>query len=270
VGHGAGDLLTAAAAALVLIAIAGALYTHRLGLSHLLVFLVVGMLAGVDGPLGLPFSNHAAAVHVGNLALALILFDGGLRTRWAQVRGGVLAAGLLATVGVAATACLVALIAHLVLAIPWAQGLLLGAAVSSTDASAVFAQFSASRLRLAPRLAATIEVESAMNDPLAMVLTVGLIAWMGSPDTSGWQVLAPLLGQQLGIGLAMGVGGGPACWARLKPAVADTNRPASRRERKRGIRSSSRLEAEQMRFWTQSLARTQAHGRGRGSRMHRN
>lgn len=205
---GAADLLTAAAAALVLIAIAGALYTHRFGLSHLLVFLVVGMLAGVDGPLGLPFDNHAAAVHVGNLALALILFDGGLRTRWGQVRDGMLAASLLATVGIAATAGGVAVIAKLVLGVPWAQGLLLGAAVSSTDASAVFAQFSASKLKLDERLAATIEVESAMNDPMAMVLTVGLIAWMGSPEASGVEVLAPLLAQQLGLGLALGLAGG--------------------------------------------------------------
>lgn len=220
---GAADLLTAALAALVVIAIAGALYTHRFGLSHLLVFLVVGMLAGVDGPLGLPFDNHAAAVHVGNLALALILFDGGLRTRWRQVRDGLLPAGLLATLGIAATACGVAVIAHHVLEVPWAQGLLLGAAVSSTDASAVFAQFNASRLKLDERLAATIEVESAVNDPLAMVLTVGLIAWMGSPGASGVQILAPLLVQQLGLGLAFGLGGGLvfAAWLGRLPITDD-------------------------------------------------
>lgn len=219
---GAADLLTAAAAALVLIAIAGALYTHRFGLSHLLVFLVVGMLAGVDGPLGLPFDNHAAAVHVGNLALALILFDGGLRTRWGQVRDGMLPASLLATVGIAATAGGVAVIAKLVLDVPWAQGLLLGAAVSSTDASAVFAQFSASRLKLDERLAATIEVESAINDPMAMVLTVGLIAWMGSPDASGVEVLAPLLAQQLGLGLALGLaGGGLFAWWLCRLPITD-------------------------------------------------
>lgn len=226
-GAGAADLLTAAAAALVLIAIAGALYTHRFGLSHLLVFMVVGMLAGVDGPLGLPFDNHALAVHVGNLALALILFDGGLRTRWAMVRDGMLAASLLATVGVAATACGVALLANLVLGIPWTQGLLLGAAVSSTDASAVFAQFSASRLKLEERLAATIEVESAMNDPMAMVLTVGLIAWITSrgaaADASGLHVLAPLLARHLGLGLVIGVVAGLlfAWWVARLPIRDD-------------------------------------------------
>lgn len=228
-GTGAADLLTAAVAALVLVAIAGALYTHRFGLSHLLVFLVVGMLAGVDGPLGLPFNNYAVAVHVGNLALALILFDGGLRTRWAMVREGMLAAGLLATVGVAATACVVATLAHYVLDVPWAQGLLLGAAVSSTDAAAVFAQFTASKLKLDDRLAATIEVESGMNDPMAMVLTIGLIAWMaprggeGGEAASGLAVLTPLLGQQLGLGLVMGLAGGllVAAWVPRLPITDD-------------------------------------------------
>ncbi|HEY9109727.1 MAG TPA: potassium/proton antiporter [Roseateles sp.] len=224
-GAGAADLLTAAIAALVVIAIAGALYTHRFGLSHLLVFMAVGMLAGVDGPLGLPFDNHAAAVQVGNLALALILFDGGLRTRWHQMRDGLLPASLLATVGVAATACLVALIAHDVLGVPWAEGLLLGAAVSSTDAAAVFAQFSASRLKLNERLTATIEVESALNDPMAIVLTVGLLAWMasrGGADDAG-AVLAPLLARQLGLGLAVGVVGGlvAAAWLKRLPIADD-------------------------------------------------
>lgn len=223
-GTGAADLLTAAIAALVVIAIAGALYTHRFGLSHLLVFMAVGMLAGVDGPLGLPFDDHAAAVQVGNLALALILFDGGLRTRWHQVRDALLPASVLATVGVAATACLVAVIARLVMDLPWPEGLLLGAAVSSTDASAVFAQFSASRLKLQERLTATIEVESALNDPMAIVLTVGLLAWMasrGAADASA--VLAPLLASQLGLGLLVGVAGGllAAAWVRRLPITDD-------------------------------------------------
>jgi len=225
VGH---DLLLGAIAALVLIAITGALYTHRFGLSHLLVFMGVGMLAGVDGPLGVPFDDHAMAVNVGNLALGLILFDGGLRTRWPLVRQAMVPAGLLATVGVAATAALVAVIARWVLDMPWHEGLLLGAAVSSTDASAVFAQFSASRLNLESRLAATIEVESAMNDPMAMVLTLGLIAWMvpwghAAQGVAGVPGLLALLGEQLGIGLVVGVAGGllAALWIRRLPIADD-------------------------------------------------
>ncbi|MFT7775896.1 potassium/proton antiporter [Roseateles sp.] len=223
------ELLTAVVAALVLIAIAGALYSHRLGLSHLLVFMVVGMLAGVDGPLGLPFDSHRLAASVGNLAVALILFDGGLRTRWVDVRRGMLPASLLATLGVAATAVMVAGIARVVLDLPWAGGLLLGAAVSSTDAAAVFAQFSASRLQLAPRLGATIEVESAMNDPMAMVLTLGLIAWLtplgqaGELRVAGLADMLRLLGEQLGIGLAVGAAGGltAAWWVRRLPIADD-------------------------------------------------
>lgn len=223
------ELLTAAVAALVLVAIAGALYTHRFGLSHLLVFMAVGMLTGVDGPLGLPFDNHRLAVNVGNLALALILFDGGLRTRWVDVRRGMWPAGLLATVGVAVTALIVAGLARAVLGVSWVEGLLLGAAVSSTDAAAVFAQFSASQLRLAPRLAATIEVESAMNDPMAMVLTLGLIAWLtplgqaGDLRVAGAGDLLPLLAEQLGLGLLMGLGGGmlAAWWVRRLPIADD-------------------------------------------------
>ncbi|MDR7334117.1 potassium/proton antiporter [Roseateles asaccharophilus] len=221
--HGGGaDILTAVAAALVLAAIVGALYTHRFGLSHLVVFMGVGMLAGVDGPLGLRFENYGAAVLVGNLALVLILFDGGLRTRWNFLRIGMAPAALLATLGVLVTAGVVAGAARLLLGVPWLQGLLLGAAVSSTDASAVFAQFNASKLALPHRLAATIEVESAVNDPMAIVLTVGLITWMkaggGSDEVEGLQILVPLLLRQLGLGLVMGVAAGliaAACVKRL-------------------------------------------------------
>jgi cell volume regulation protein A len=204
-GHGGlsagSELLTAAVAALVVAAIAGALYSHRFGLSHLLVFMGVGMLAGVDGPLGLNFDNHRLAVTVGNLAVALILFDGGLRTSWPDVRRSLVPAVALATVGVAVTAALMAVFAQWALGIRWSEGLLLGAAVSSTDASAVFAQFTASKLRLEPRVSGTIELESAMNDPMAVVLTLGLITWLSpfgrttEPAVDGAATLLTLLAE---------------------------------------------------------------------------
>lgn len=201
------DLLVMASALLVALAIAGGLYTHRLGLSHLLIFLVVGMLAGVDGPLGIPFDDFQLAVDVGSLALALILLDGGLRTRWPDVRMAMLPAGLLATLGVLVTSALVAALAHALMDLPWLQGWLLGAAIASTDASAVFAQFTASRLHLPPRVAATIEVESALNDPMAMVLTVALLALLvpGGAPSAG---LGALLARHLGLGAVAGISGG--------------------------------------------------------------
>lgn len=219
------DMLMMAGALLVALAVAGGLYTHRLGLSHLLIFLLVGMLAGVDGPLGIPFDDFQLAVNVGSLALALILLDGGLRTRWCEVRRATVPAGLLATLGVLATCGGVAVLAHLLMDLPWLQGLLLGAAIASTDASAVFAQFAASRLNLPPRVAATIEVESALNDPMAMVLTVALLALLlpGGDAGGGAEALPRLLLQHLGLGLALGAGGGwlAAQWLTRLPWSAD-------------------------------------------------
>jgi potassium/hydrogen antiporter len=219
--HGGGaDILTAVVAALVLAAIVGALYTHRFGLSHLVVFMGVGMLAGVDGPLGVRFADYGFAVLVGNLALVLILFDGGLRTRWTMLREGMLPAALLATLGVVVTAVVVAAAAHFILDVPWIHGLLLGAAVSSTDASAVFAQFAACKLKLPPRLAATIEVESAVNDPMAIVMTLGILGWIAAggarDEVEGLQMMLPLLAKQLGLGLVIGIAAGLAAAACLK------------------------------------------------------
>lgn len=202
------DTLMMAAALLVAVAIAGGLYTHRLGLSHLLVFLVVGMLAGVDGPLGIPFDDYQLAVSVGSTALALILLDGGLRTRWGEVRLALAPAGLLATLGVLVTSATVATLAHGLMDLPWLQGLLLGAAIASTDASAVFAQFTASRLQLPPRLAATIEVESAMNDPMAMVMTLALLAVLVPAPGAPALAVPQLLLEHLGLGLVLGLCGG--------------------------------------------------------------
>lgn len=175
----------------------------RLGLPIVLLFLVLGMLGGSEGVGGLAFEDHGFAVRVGTIYLVLILFDGGLNTPWRAVRRVLLPAGLLATVGVVLTAGLLALFARAI-GLGWTEALLLGAVVSSTDAAAVLAVLRGGRLHLQPRVGHTLEVESCGNDPMAMILTLIMIAVAKSPDALQWTVGlgVPL---QLIVGAAVGV-----------------------------------------------------------------
>jgi cell volume regulation protein A len=161
----------------------------RLGVPIVLLFLVLGMLGGSEGIGGIEFDNYGTAVRLGTIALVLILFDGGLNTSVASVREVLYPAGVLATVGVVLTAALVALSARL-FGLPWSESLLLGAVVSSTDAAAVFAVLRGGRLHLEPKLGRTLEVESCVNDPMAVILTTSLIQVMQSDEPVGWRLLA--------------------------------------------------------------------------------
>ena len=125
-------------AVLILVGIASSLIATRFGAPLLLVFLIIGMLAGEDGPGGIVFNDYRLTYLIGTVALAIILFDGGLRTRLAVFRGSLLPASILATLGVVITAALTGVVACLVLGLSWLEGLLLGAIVSSTDAAAVY------------------------------------------------------------------------------------------------------------------------------------
>jgi cell volume regulation protein A len=160
---------------LVLAGIMSSLIALRFGAPLLLVFLVVGMLAGEAGPGGLRFDDVELAYTVGSVALGLILFDGGLRTRVATFRSVLAPAGMLSTLGVLLTAALTAPIAIWALQLGWIEGLLVGAIVASTDAAAVFFLLHAKGLRLRPRVGATLEVESGTNDPFAIFLTMVLV-----------------------------------------------------------------------------------------------
>src|SRR5215470_8688051 len=160
------------AALLVLAGILSSLVALRCGSPLLLVFLLVGMLAGESGPGGIRFDDVRATYLVGAMALALILFDGGLRTRLQTIRHVLAPAGLLATVGVMLTAALTAPVAHYVLGVGWIEAMLAGAVVASTDAAAVFLLIHGRGLRLRPRVGAALEVESATNDPFAVFLTL--------------------------------------------------------------------------------------------------
>jgi cell volume regulation protein A len=196
-------------AVLVLAGIMSSLIALRFGAPLLLVFLLVGMLAGEAGPGGIRFDDVRLTYTVGSVALGLILFDGGLRTRFATFRSVLWPAGLLATVGVLITATLTAPVAIWVLDLSKLEGFLVGAVVASTDAAAVFYLLHAKGLRLRPRVSATLEVESATNDPFAIFLTILLVEILLVGDKS-WGDIVKLLLMECIIGALVGYFGGRA------------------------------------------------------------
>ena len=192
---------------LVLAGILSSLIALRFGAPLLLVFLLVGMMAGEGGPGGIKFDDVGTAYTVGSIALALILFDGGLRTRFASFRNVLGPAVTLATVGVLITAVLTAPVAKFVLGIGWIPALLVGAVVASTDAAAVFFLINARGLRLRPRVRAVLEVESGTNDPFAVFLALLLIEILLVGDQSWSHVMMIFLRDAI-LGCVIGFAGG--------------------------------------------------------------
>ena len=192
-----------AAGALLLLAGLSSGPSERLGVPTLLLFLVLGMVAGSEGLGGIAFDDYGQAYRLGTIALVLILFDGGLNTSVPTMRRAAGRATVLATIGVIATAAMVAGVT-IWLGFPPALAVLVGSVVSSTDAAAVFAVLRGGGVRLEPRTAATIEVESGLNDPMAIVLTI-----VATDVVLGHRALdatiAVLLLQQFGIGAIGGV-----------------------------------------------------------------
>jgi cell volume regulation protein A len=213
-----------AAAALVFVSVLAGLFSARIGLSFLLVFLLTGILAGEDGPGGYVFDDIRLSFWVGNLALAVILLDGGLRTTFATFRTGLKPASVLATVGVLVCATITALAGVLFLGLDWGSAMLLGAIVGSTDAAAVFALLTRSGVTLNERVAATLEIESGVNDPMAVYLTLAFIALLApgvaaSGAAAGSQMAWAFV-QQFGWGALAGVVGGFAMTALLNRVAA--------------------------------------------------
>src|SRR5690348_14928014 len=196
-------------AALVMAGILSSLLALRFGAPLLLVFLAIGMLAGDSGPGQLQFNDVGTTYLVGSVALALILFDGGLKTRFASIRTVLAPSVMLATAGVLLTALITAPFAKYALDLNWAESLLVGAVVASTDAAAVFLLVHTQGLRLRPRVGATLEAESGSNDPFAVFLTLMLVEFISVGHSSPEHVLIELV-QEAGLGAILGVIGGRA------------------------------------------------------------
>jgi potassium/hydrogen antiporter len=211
-----------AVSALVFLSVLTGLFSARIGFSFLLVFLLAGILAGEDGPGRYRFDDIRLSFWVGNLALAVILLDGGLRTADATFRTGLRPASLLATVGVLVSAGIVAVAGVWFVGLDWPTALLLGAIVGSTDAAAVFALLARSGVRLNERVSATLEIESGMNDPMAVYLTLVLIAVLAAnvgtsvDSASTWQLVVVTFVEQFGWGAVVGVAGGWSMAALLR------------------------------------------------------
>jgi len=189
-----------------LVSILASVISARLGAPLLLVFLVLGMLLGEEG-MGLQFDDVQTAHLVGSLALAIILFDGGLRTSTSSFRVGLGPAVSLASVGVLITAIITGLFAAWLLDLHWIYGLLMGAIVGSTDAAAVFSLLHTSKLELKQRVGATLEIESGSNDPMAIFLTLVMVELIISGERSLTWLLGIEFIQQMGLGAAIGLAG---------------------------------------------------------------
>ncbi len=180
----------------------GAVVTRRSRFPLLVTFLGIGMLLGSDGIGGIYFDDAQLARSIGTVGLVAILFEGGLTTSWPELRPAAAPAVALSTVGVAITTAITAVPVRALFDFSWSKSLLLGAVVGSTDAAAVFATLRFTQLRR--RLSTLLAVESGANDPMAVALTLGLIAWVEHADY-GAADFAWLLARQFAIGLTVGV-----------------------------------------------------------------
>jgi cell volume regulation protein A len=193
------------AGALLAAGIVGALLADRVRVPSLLLFLGLGMLAGSEGVGGIEFTDNELARTLGTIALVLIIFEGGLTAGWSEIRPVLGIAASLATVGTALTAVIAGFAAKLIFGLSTLEGMLVGAAIAATDSAAIFAVLRRSTLE--KRLARSLEGESGMNDPVALLLVIGFVEWIQQPGY-GLADMAGLLALKLAVGTAIGLVGG--------------------------------------------------------------
>ncbi|ANE51744.1 potassium/proton antiporter [Flavisolibacter tropicus] len=188
---------------LVLISVIASKSTSRFSVPTLILFLIIGALAGSEGIGGIHFDNPAVAQFIGITALVFILYSGGLDTNWQAVKPILWRGVALSTVGVLLTALAVGLFVHYVFNFSLFEGLLLGSIVSATDAAAVFSILRSKGMRLKGSLAPVLELESGSNDPMAYFLTVSLTSIVAIGKFNGWQLVFDFL-QQFVLGAIVG------------------------------------------------------------------
>ncbi|HTR74612.1 MAG TPA: potassium/proton antiporter [Solirubrobacterales bacterium] len=182
--------------------IAGALLADQVRVPALLLFLGLGMLAGSEGIGGIDFQNYDLARTLGTIALVLILFEGGLTSGWSEIRPVLGTAASLATLGTLATALLAGVAAKVIFDLTWLEGLIVGSAIAATDSAAIFAVLRNSTLE--KRLARSLEGESGMNDPVALLLVIGFIEWIQQPGYGAADMLG-LMALKLAVGVVVGL-----------------------------------------------------------------
>ncbi|MGM8214576.1 potassium/proton antiporter [Bacillaceae bacterium W0354] len=187
---------------LLIIGVIATKFSSRLGVPALILFILVGMVLGGDILGLLPFGDYNLSRMIGMLALVVILFDGGIQTKWKDVKPVVKPSFSLATLGVILTALVVAVGAKLVLGVSWVEGLLFGSIVGSTDAAAVFAVLKGQNIK--PKLGTTLEAESGSNDPMAMILMITFIELITIDQPSYWSLIG-LFFWQMVVGLLIGL-----------------------------------------------------------------
>jgi potassium/hydrogen antiporter len=208
-GHHDAELILIAGV-LLAAGIIGALLAERVRIPGLLLFLALGMLAGSEGVGGIDFTNTSLARTLGTIALVLILFEGGITSGWPEIRPVLGTAASLSTVGTLATAMIAGFAAKFIFGFSLLEGLIVGSAIAATDSAAIFAVLRNSTLR--KRLARSLEGESGMNDPVALLLVIGFIEWIQKPGYGVGDMLG-LLALKLAVGIVVGLAlGRAATW----------------------------------------------------------